>query len=198
MGMGRYSLVMMLNAASPHAFGIWGAYAQELILRDFFSIESAKVGAKVSLKIINDPLPLGRTFESSLGSLAGFLLGFGLGIVYIIVGPSLVKNVVQEKELNLKNQMVISGVKLPAYWFGHYVKDLTFGLILAVWILILVAIFDINLPSAWILILLGVLAIPPNMYTIASGFQKADGSSTIVSFYLFIFAFIGPIAIFIL
>lgn len=66
--------------------------------------------------------------------------------------------------------MIISGVKLHAYWFGHYVKDIIFGLILAVWIIILVAIFDINLPSAWILILLGVLAIPPCMYTISTFF----------------------------
>jgi hypothetical protein len=96
-------LVLILNAISPHALGIWGAYAQELILRDFFAKESEKVGAKVQLKIINDPFPLGQQVESGLSSIQGFLLAFALGIVYIIAGPSLVRNVVEEREKALKN-----------------------------------------------------------------------------------------------
>jgi len=42
--------------------------------------------------------------------------------------------------------MIVSGVKLSSYWFGHYVKDVIFGLILGLWVIILIAIFDINLP----------------------------------------------------
>ena len=45
--MAKYSLVLLLDAISPHSFGVWGAYAQEIILRDFFSKESAKAGVKV-------------------------------------------------------------------------------------------------------------------------------------------------------
>ena len=95
--------MLILDAISPHSFGIWGAYAQEVILREFFSKESAKTNEKVKLKIINDPLPLGRQVESGLSSIQGFLLGFGLGIIYIIAGPSLVRNVVEEREKALKN-----------------------------------------------------------------------------------------------
>ena len=96
-------MVLILNAISPHALGIWGAYAQELLLRDFFAKESDKVGAKVQLKIVSDPFPLGQRVESGLGAIQGFLLAFGLGIVYIIAGPSLVRNVVEEREKALKN-----------------------------------------------------------------------------------------------
>lgn len=63
----------------------------------------SKANKKVNLKIINDPLPLGRQVESGLSSIQGFLLGFGIGIVYVIASPSLVKNVVEEREKNLKN-----------------------------------------------------------------------------------------------
>lgn len=102
--MAKYSLVLILNAISPHSFHIYGAYAQELILRDFFAKESMdKANRKVQLKIINDPFPLGRQVESGLSSIQGLLLGFGLGIVYIIAGPSLVRNVVEEREKALKN-----------------------------------------------------------------------------------------------
>lgn len=101
MGQGTYSFVLFLEAASPQALGIWAAYIQELMLRDFLALSSGS--KKVSLKIINDPFPLGRNYNSALGSVQGFLLSFGMGIVYIIVAPSLVRNVVEEREKNLKN-----------------------------------------------------------------------------------------------
>lgn len=94
--------------------------------------------------------------------------------------------------------MIVSGVKLTSYWIGHYVKDVIFGLILGVWVIILVAIFDINIPDAWILIILAPFSIPPCLYTFSFMFDKADNSTSIISFYLFIFAFIGPIAVFVL
>jgi hypothetical protein len=101
MGQGTYSFVLFLDAVSPHALGIWSAYIQEIILRDFFALSSGS--KKVSLKITNDPFPLGRQFESGISSIQGFLLGFGIGIIYIIVAPSLVRNVVEEREKSLKN-----------------------------------------------------------------------------------------------
>jgi hypothetical protein len=99
-GAATYALVLILNATSPHALGIWGAYAQELILRDFFADAAPN---PVRLKILNDPFPLGQQVESGLSSIQGFLLAFALGIVYIIAGPSLVRNVVEEREKALKN-----------------------------------------------------------------------------------------------
>lgn len=126
------------------------------------------------------------------------MLGFGIGIIYIITAPSLVRSVVEEKEKNLKNQMIVSGVKLPAYWAGHYVKDVIFGMILGLWVIILIAIFDIDVADAWLLIILGVFAMPPFLYAFSFMFDKADNSGLIVTFYMFIFSFLGPIVIWVL
>lgn len=101
MGVTTYSFVLFLDAISPHSLGIWSAYVHEIILRDFLSGVSGN--KKVSLKLTNDPMPLGRNVESGLSAIQGFLLGFGLGIVYIIVAPSLVRNVVEEREKGQKN-----------------------------------------------------------------------------------------------
>lgn len=95
-GAATYSFVLFVDAVSPHSLGIWSAYINEMILRDFLSGLSGS--KKVQLKLINDPMPLGRNIESGLSAIQGFLLGFGLGIVYIIVAPSLVRNVVEERE----------------------------------------------------------------------------------------------------
>lgn len=94
--------------------------------------------------------------------------------------------------------MIVSGVKLSSYWLGHYVKDVIFGLILGIWVIILIAIFDINVPNAWILIIIAAFSMPPCLYTFSFLFDKADNSGSIISFYLFIFALLGPTAVFVL
>lgn len=98
----------------------------------------------MSLKITNDPFPLGEQFASGLEGIQGFLLGFGVGIMYLINQPSLLQSVAEEREKSLKNQMIVSGVKLTSYWLGHYLKDVIFSLILGAWVIILIAIFDIS------------------------------------------------------
>lgn len=54
----------------------------------------------------------------------------------------MISNIVKEKELNLKNQMRISGLSLPAYWIGHYISDVVFSMITTVTILILLAAYQ--------------------------------------------------------
>jgi len=51
-----YSLVVFMNQTSVHATGMWAAYAQEIILRQFLSEKSGT--KKVQLKIVEDPLPI--------------------------------------------------------------------------------------------------------------------------------------------
>lgn len=165
-------------------------------MRDFLGDLSGS--EKVKLKLTNDPLPLGRDVESGLSAIQGFLLAFGIGITYIVVAPSLVRNVVEEREKSQKNQMIVSGIRLPAYWMGHYVKDVVFGLILALWIIVLIAIFDIDVEDAWIFLILGAFVNPPFLYTFGFFFDKADNSGGATSFYMFLFSFIAPIVIFIL
>lgn len=188
--------MLFVNAISPHSVGIWGAYVQEIILRDFLGDLSGS--KKVKLKLTNDPLPLGRDVESGLSAIQGFLLAFGLGITYIVVAPSLVRNVVEEREKSQKNQMIVSGIRLPSYWMGHYVKDVVFGLILAIWVILLIAIFDIDVEDAWIFLILGAFVNPPFLYTFGYFFDKADNSLGASYFYMFVFSFIAPIVIFIL
>jgi len=126
------------------------------------------------------------------------LLAFGVGIVYITSTPSIMNNIVLEREKNLKNQMIVSGVKLPAYWLGHYAKDITFGMILALVVIILINIFDIELEYGWLMIILGALIQPPFIYALSFVFDKAETAQGLMTFALFVFSFLGPIAIFVL
>jgi hypothetical protein len=94
--------------------------------------------------------------------------------------------------------MIVSGVRLPSYWMGHYVKDVVFGMILGLWVIILIAIFDIDVEGAWVLIILGVFAMPPFLYAFSFMFSKADDSGGIVTFYMFLIAFLGSIVVWVL
>ena len=57
-------MVLLVDAVSPYSLGIWSAYIHEIILRDFLAKESGS--KKVTLKLVNDPMPLGRNVESGL------------------------------------------------------------------------------------------------------------------------------------
>lgn len=65
-------------------------------------------------------------------------------------------------------------------------------------VLILIAIYDMDLPQVWVLIILNMFANSPFLYAFSFIFDKGDTASTAVSFLLFILGFLGPIAVFIL
>lgn len=195
-GTSFYSFVVFVDAVSPHAIGVWAGYVQEIMLRDFLGgISGTK---KVQYKLVHDPLPMGKDIAALFDSIQGFFIGFALSIVYIIVAPSLVRAVVEEREKGQKNQMIVSGVKLPAFWVGHYVKDVIFGLVLFIYMVIMMAIFDVQMEGAWLLILLAAFAIPPFLYFFGNMFDKAENSSGLVLFYMFLLNFLAPIVVFVL
>jgi len=64
--------------------------------------------------------------------------------------------------------------------------------------IILIAAYDMDLPGVWVLIVLNIFANSPFLYVVSFFFEKSDSASTATGLVLFIFGFIGPIAVFIL
>jgi len=110
-----------LNSTSTHVTGAWAAYAQEIILRQFLGKQSGT--KKVQLKIYEDPLPLNNQARVVIAGVAGFMMSFAITIAWLMISGSMIRSIVAEREKNLKNQMIVSGIKLPSYWMGHYCKD---------------------------------------------------------------------------
>jgi hypothetical protein len=94
--------------------------------------------------------------------------------------------------------MIVSGVKLPSYWMGHYCKDIFLQSFPSMFALILIAAYSMALPGVWLLIVINIFANSPFLYVVSFIFEKADSASTATSLVLFVFGFIGPIAVFIL
>lgn len=126
------------------------------------------------------------------------MMSFAITIGWLMINSSLIKSVVGEREKSLKNQMIVSGIKLPAYWLGHYVKDIFLQCIPSMFVLILINAYDMDLPQVWVLIIINIFANPPFLYALSFAFAKADAASTAVGFLLFLVGFLGPIALFIL
>jgi len=57
-GGAEYSLMVFLNSTSGMVGQFWGAYTQELILRDFLQTEATKADKVVELNIKLSPFPL--------------------------------------------------------------------------------------------------------------------------------------------
>lgn len=146
-GSAEFSLMLFLNSTSGDVASLWGAYAQELMLREFLRDESDVKSKVVQLDITLAPFPLSNNVNQFLAIFEGLFIVFGIGIAFILISMSMMSNIVKEKELNLKNQMRISGVSLPAYWIGLYISDIIFGAISTITMIILMAVYSIDCPG---------------------------------------------------
>lgn len=81
---------------------------------------------------------------------------------------------------------------------SHYVKDIVLQFFPSIFAIFLIFVYDMELPSVWILIVINIFANPPFLYAMSFIFQKAESASTAVGFLLFLVGFLGPIAVFIL
>jgi len=106
----------------------------------------------------------------------------------------MISNIVKEKELNLKNQMRISGLSLPAYWIGHYISDVVFSMITTVTILILLAAYQAEVKGAWVLIFLMSFTNPVFIYCLSTVFSATNQARNGI---LFLYLFVGVIVPFV-
>ena len=82
--------------------------------------------SNLNLTLTSQPFPL-TLLEQGVGSAAaGTSVSLMFAIAYMMVSDSLVQNIIRERTKRVKQQMIISGVSLPAYWISHYLIDILF------------------------------------------------------------------------
>jgi hypothetical protein len=91
--------------------------------------------------------------------------------------------------------MRISGVSLPAYWIGLYISDIIFGAITTVTIIVLLAVYDINCPGGWLLLVVNTFANPIFIYFLSSFFTQSNLARQAVLFLYLLVAIILPLVI---
>ena len=116
----QYAIMALINATSQDAVSAFGAEIHENIVRDILAKPTA------TLKVTNTPFPLTLRETSVLAAAAGTSSSILFSIAYMMVSNSLICNIIAERQRNVKNQMIISGVSIPAYWMSHYLIDIVF------------------------------------------------------------------------
>ena len=105
---------------------------------------------------------------------------------------------IRERYRNIKHQIMISGSGLVAYWMSHYIADMLFQGIPALFGIAGVYAFDIDVPQVWVLFLLHILAAPVFLYFLSFLFEKEESGSLVVKMVFFVVGIVAPIAISIL
>jgi len=164
-------------------------------LREFLKDKADDVGKVVKLDVTLAPFPLSNTVNQFLSIFEGLFVVFGIGIAFILISMSMMSNIVKEKELNLKNQMRISGVSLPAYWIGLYISDIIFGAVSTITMIILMAVYSIDCPGGWFLLVLNTFANPIFIYFFSSFFTQSNLARQAVLFLYLLVAIILPLVI---
>jgi ABC-2 family transporter protein len=92
-------------------------------------------------------------------------------ISYMMVSDSFVLNVIRERQRKVKQQMIISGLNLPAYWLSHYILDVIFSVPPFLCALLGIKIFDLELPQVWVVTLVFILVNPLFIYVFSCRFN---------------------------
>jgi ATP-binding cassette, subfamily A (ABC1), member 3 len=90
------------------------------------------------------PFPVTLLESSVISAAAGSTSSILIAIAYMMVSNSLIANIIMERRRNVKHQMIISGVSIPAYWLSHYIVDLAFQAIPSVMIIFGVWAFNLD------------------------------------------------------
>lgn len=116
----NYGAFALINSTSQDAVSAYGAYIHEALLRKMTN------NPKLKLNLTNTPFPL-TLLEQGVGSAAaGTSVSLMFAIAYMMVSDSLIQNIIRERQRMVKQQMIISGASLPAYWISHYILDIIF------------------------------------------------------------------------
>jgi len=116
---GKYSVFTLANATSQDAVAAYGTEIHETILRDI-------IDPALKLQVTSTPFLLTQKENGVIDAAAGTSSCILFSIAYMMVSNSLISNIIGERRRNVKNQMIISGVSIPAYWISHYLVDLLF------------------------------------------------------------------------
>lgn len=188
-------MVLLLNTTSQSTVGAWGALAHKAMLADYLT-QKGRITKPTDLtfKVTNRPFPINKFLQGVASTIAGTNAAFMLTIAWMMISDSLLQNIIKERERNIKHQIMVSGSSVVAYWAGNYIADVVFQSIPALVGLLFVGIFEIDVPSVWVLFLLTTFANPVFLYAFSFFFKNEASASFMIKILYFSLGIIAPLA----
>ena len=111
--------------------------------------------------ITSSPFPIYQKFKDYETAANYYDYVFMVSIALALIPCVTIQFIVNESELQLKHQQLLSGMSLSGYWTSNMIFDILMAYVPIVLIILLTIIFDRNLQDVWVLFLLYPLAIVP-------------------------------------
>ena len=197
-----FSFAKMTNFKNPLSpitqLGVWqnstGLHTAALGALMHFNAWASSGGKNVQVSLVNDPFPNTLWETQASNSIAGAIATQMVIIAMAFIPTAVISFIVMEKEREVKNQLVISGVSPSAYWLSHFVFDTLVSVVSTMVAIITFAIYQIdgftsgqNLAGSFSLLLLYGPASTAFAYVCSFFFSRqfvAQSFIAIVSFVL--------------
>jgi hypothetical protein len=123
---------------------------------------------------------------------------FVVGIAFALIPAAIVSNLLYEREKNLKQMQIISGMNLVAYWLSNLLFDIIKAEIPMAIIIGFLYAFDLKYDNVWAVFLMYPIGVIPFTYATSFAFKNESLAQTVTIFAHFVFAGIGGIVVFVL
>jgi hypothetical protein len=135
-------------------------------------IKLATGDPKIKFSVTNSPLPLTKMLKKQEQAASSIFLVFVITISFALMQSSTIAFICYEKERKLKHLQFIQGMSPSAYWLVNLSFDLIKTLLVSCTILLLIELFNLDFPDAWVLLLEYPFAIVPFTYATSFLFSK--------------------------
>ncbi|CAK0856237.1 unnamed protein product [Prorocentrum cordatum] len=110
----------------------------------FRAVLQAEGGAPLRLEVSGQPLPATAQERGVIAGISGFAMGMVVFAAYSFIATGIAAYVTMEKEVEVKQQLMISGASPLAYWASNLSFDCVFGLFAFVSTMLVMAIFGVR------------------------------------------------------
>lgn len=137
----------------------------------------------LEFNVINQPFPIYQKFIDVEEAAGAYDFVFMTAIALALIPCVMVQFILNERELQLKHQQLLSGMSLSGYWGSNLAFDIIMAYIPILLIILLMNVFSVNYEGAWVLFLLYPPAIVPYTY-VTSFLFKSDINAQIMTLFL--------------
>ena len=133
--------------------------------------------------VTTQPFPIYQAFKDREEAASAYDFVFMTAIALALVPCVMVQFILNERELQLKHQQLLSGMSLGGYWASNIIFDVLMAYIPILLIIMLTFVFNKHYQGIWVLFLLYPPAIVPFTY-VTSFLFKSDINAQITTLFL--------------
>jgi len=162
-----YNIVNYLNVTSQDVTALYPQYIYQSILR------VATGDPDFVFDVTSTPYPIYQKFKDIEEAAGAYDFVFMSAIALALIPCVMVQFILNERELALKHQQLLSGMSLSGYWASNVIFDVLMAYVPILLIIMLTFVFNKHYQGIWVLFMLYPPAIVPFTY-VTSFLFKSD------------------------